>query len=385
MKNKIENLLILTLCFLYFFIRGKANKKVLSPKSVLVFHSGKMGDMVCATPIFHHIKDKYPDCKVYVFGDGVNNDLLKYNKDVDEYIVFKKGEWLLNAKKIREISIDFACSVTPGFINLASLYLAGVPAIASPIIVSGWSPYETRAYRLLLSFVIPIKHNMGKYAPGENLRLLEPINIYASSTKKHLSFSKEADLSVQDSLKNSGILKTDFVVGISPSAGNKIKDWPAERFAEVANYLYKKYKAKIIIIGTKRDENEVRNMISKIETGVEFCNFADRLNIDGLKSLISKMNLFISVDTGPIYIAEAFGVPTVDITGPIDEFEQPPIGKFNRVVSITNRKKPELYVLNASCYDYKEARRQVEEITVEMVLDCVDSIFKELNYDKKNT
>ena len=167
-----------------------------------------------------------------------------------------------------------------------------------------------------------------------------------------------------------------MVIGISPSAGNKIKKWGADKFAELADYIYKKYDAKIIVIGGKRDEVEVKEMISFLSKDTQIFNTLDAFNIDELKVLISKMNIFISVDTGPIYIAEAFGVATIDITGPIDEREQPPISDIHRVVCIDNREKPELYVMNARAYDKKEALRQTNEISVSMVIKEFDNLFR---------
>jgi ADP-heptose:LPS heptosyltransferase len=76
------------------------------------------------------------------------------------------------------------------------------------------------------------------------------------------------------------------------------------------------------------------------------------------------------VDTGPIYVAEAFGTPTVDIVGPVDEREQPPIGQKHRVVVPPERRIPALHIMNAHGYDRKEARRQSEAITTAMVLDA---------------
>ena len=104
---------------------------------------------------------------------------------------------------------------------------------------------------------------------------------------------------------------------------------------------------------------------------VDLCG---HLNIDELKALISKMSAFISVDTGPIYIAEAFGVSTIDIVGPMDENEQPSRGPRHKVV-VGERLKPELHIMNARVYDETEARRQIDSITVDMVMRAFRELF----------
>ena len=119
-------------------------------------------------------------------------------------------------------------------------------------------------------------------------------------------------------------------------------------------------------------------MISFLNKDTQFVNSSGIFNIDELKALISKINLFISVDTGPIYIAEAFGVPTVDIIGPVDEREQPPVGPRHRIAYIKDRKEAAIHILNARMYDYAEAKRQIDGITTDMVFKEIDAIMSEI-------
>jgi len=352
---------------------GKANKKII-PKKLLIIQGAKLGDMVCTTPMFKAVKQKYPKCELVVAGDRINKDILELNKDVDGYILLSKNSFRENLQNFKNKGFDFACITSPSFGYLSALYLAGIPLIVAPKIENGWSPYETKPYKMIRNFVVFVSHKMGHYAPRQYLNLLEPIGIYSEDTTKHLFFSDKAEKKISDFLKKEDIFNSEFIVGISPSAGNKIKQWPVERFSAVADYLYKKYNAKIIIIGAKNDRPEVLEMVEKLDKETRAINTLDMFSIDELKCLISKMKMFVAVDTGPIYIAEAFNVPTIDITGPIDENEQPPIGKLHKVVNIKNREKPQLYVMNARGYDYAEARRQTEDITVGMVIREFDDL-----------
>ena len=130
-----------------------------------------------------------------------------------------------------------------------------------------------------------------------------------------------------------------------------------------------------MVLGGPKDEEKVEKTISLMKN--QATPVTD-LNIDELKAFISKLNLFISVDTGPIYIAEAFNVPTIDITGPIDENEQPPRGPMHRNVVPSDRKKPELFVLNAKSYNREEALRQVDSITVSQVTNEIDLLITDI-------
>lgn len=351
----------------YFLIRGKANKKIGTPKKVLIVQLAKLGDMVCTTPMFGAVKEKYPDSELYVLGDEVNQELLSGNSDVDHYLIWDK--------KIKE-KFDVAFLTGPGPEILARLYLSGIPLIVSPAMVGGFSPLPTKIYRLLTKLVETRPHRMGHYAPREYLRLLEPIGIFTNDTKKHLAFSKKAEEKIWNFFRQSNLQpQTSFMVGIFPSTGHKIKLWGRDKFAKVADWLWQKHGAKIVILGGKEDEKEVEEMAGFMAPETKFINTLGLLNIDELKCLISHLSLLISVDTGPIYIAEAFDVPTIDILGPMSETDQAPVGKNHRVV-FAPRRKPELSVFNTRVYDEKEARRQSEDITVEMVIREIESLMK---------
>jgi len=377
--DKVRNAFLLFICFLYYLIRGKATKKITEPKKIIVIQIAKLGDMVCTTPMFRAIKRRYPNVKLYLIGNSINKDLLLGNHDVDEYIDYTKNNLWELIKKIREEKIDFACQATPSFYFLSVMFLSGIPSISTPIVRNGFCPWETKSYIILRNFVISCVHKMGSYAPREYLRLLEPIGIQTDKTKKYLYISKPAQYKIDTFLNDSKITGVDFLVGISPAAGNRVKQWLPQRFAEVANYLSKKYKAKILIIGGKGDKKEVEEMKACIQKDVIMFDVSGLFTLEELKASVNRMKLFISVDTGPIYIAEAFSVPTIDVTGPIDEKEQPPISNIHRVVNIKDRKKPELSVMNAQIYDKIEARRQVEEIKTEMVTEEIDNLITYLN------
>jgi len=372
--SKINNLGILAFCVAKFIIGGKASKLVSELKKILIIQNAKLGDMVCTTPMFRAVKEKYPRSKLFVMGNALNRELLKGNPDINGYIVCENNFGFEDFRRsIRGEKFDFACVTAPGFAALAALYLAEVPLISVPVIRNGFSPYETKPYKILRNFVVTKPHRMGSYAPREYLRLLEPIGIFTEDTKKYLYYSQEAEKTILDFFaKNHIAPEKDFIVGITPSAGNKIKEWGRNKFAKLADYIFDKYRAEIIIIGGPNDI-EVDEMISFISKDTKFINTRGLFSVEELKALISKLNLFISVDTGPIYIAEAFDVPTIDIIGPIDGNEQPPIGKLHKIV-VAERQKPELYVMNARIYNEKEARRQIEAISVEMVINK----FKEL-------
>lgn len=363
----IKKILFLPLLWGYVLWRGKAHQVPKKITKVLVVQMAKLGDMVCTTPMFRAIKETYPEAGVYVLGNSINKEVVAYNKDVTGYIVF---EGLLSVRR-RLTQEKFEAVVVagaPDFFSAALAFLAGVPLVVGPRVTGGYAPQNDIWYRSLSSLITTTPHAMGSYAPREYLRLLEPLGIRTEDAKKHLAYS-DAARKVAEAFV---VSLTRPLIGITPSAGNKVKEWSADRFAAVADELARKHNATVIIFGSKRDEAEVQAMLG--HTKETHINALNKFSIDELKAVIAKLDLFISVDTGPIYIAEAFNIPTVDITGPIDEREQPPIGERHLVVTPPGPRVPQLSVLNAKQYDYAEARRQAESISIEAVIEGCDRI-----------
>jgi heptosyltransferase-2 len=342
------------------------------PKKILVVQLSKIGDMVCITPLLRAIRENLPLTKIIVLGDAINRDVLEGNPDVDEYIVFKRELLFTIVEKLKKENIEFACIRGIGFIGLVTALLAGIPTIVTGRVLP-LMDYATRTYRALLPFVHTVTFIQGEYMPRQFLKLLQPLGIDATDTKKYLSHTEAGGRQARALLGTWA--DTDFIVGISASAGNRVKEWPAERFGEVADYMIQKYHARIVLLGGSSDATRIEKVLKQMQFKESVLNVQGKCSMDVLKAVIAKLDLFMSADTGPIYIAEAFGIPTIDITGPIDEKEQPPIGEKNIVITPPLRERPELYVLNARGYNYKEARRQAESITVRMVTDAFDALY----------
>ncbi len=377
MRERLYNLRLFLRCVIMYFSRGRADQVVTLPDSVCIVQFAKLGDIVCTTPMFRAIKKSSPGTRIIVVGNAVNKEVLMHNPDVDRYIVCGKDiESAL--KDLKRERVKVGLSAGPSIRGLALMYLAGIPTIVAPRVEGGVNS-EGRLYLLLRKLCILVPNRIGAYAPGEYLKLLQPIGIQTSDTTKHLAFSAEARRAVDAFFLEKKIAPGTFVVGIAASAGNKLKNWPPVRFAAVANYLSSRYRATILIIGGTGDVEESKVMQLACADEVNVINCSGQFSIDEFKALIARLSLFISVDTGPIYIAEAFDIPTVDIVGPMDEHEQPPIGSRHLVVVPPFKRKPVLFVMSPGQYDFNEARRQVESITVEHVLSAIDSLMPRIS------
>jgi ADP-heptose:LPS heptosyltransferase len=382
--DRISRIALLVRCIIRAVFYGTANQIPTNISKIIVVPTGKLGDVVCATPVLVAIRTYLPNVHLIVAGNSkLHCSILADSGLVDEYIDLQEEGALTRLKSCRA---EAGLVTGPSYEPTALLYIAGTPLVVAARVEGGFSPAETRLYKILRHFIKTFPYRIDKYAPRERLRVLEPLGIFSDDTKKHLGFSKIADKRVKHFLIDNGInIDKNFVMGISVSAGNKIKEWPEERFAQIADYLVVAYGAKIIIIGGLNDKEKIKKTKDYLNHKTEVLEITD-FNIDELKALVAKLHLFISVDTGPIYIAEAFDVPTIDIVGPVDENVQPPRGLIHRNVIPPQRVRPELSILNARMYNKEEALRQTLSTTVQDVSREIDGLIRDIyKHRMKNT
>lgn len=371
-RLRIFVILLSALCFAVV-----SKKKIAKTDTVAIIQMAKLGDIICTTPLFRAVKEKNPHTKVVVIGNTINKEVVSGNKNIDQYISISRDDSFIKIVKIlKSHHIDAVCITSPNFELLAACIISRIPVIVVPRITNGRSPYETRPYKILRKFVDTQIHAMGSYAPQEYLRLLEPIGIHSTDTHKDIFYTSVSLEKVRTLFNNAeGARDISMRIGILPGAGNAIKEWAPEKFAQLMNMIAQRGGVVFVLLGTEKDIEKGKIITDFIGSSVEVINFLDRLTIDELKACISTLDMVIGADTGPIYIAEALGIPTIDIVGPVDEREQPPMGKIHRIVKV-EREGPELYVMNAREYDKKEARRQTDDILPTVVykefLDLVE-------------
>ncbi len=375
---KLTNFYIIFISLVRFLFRGKANKKPQGVKSVLVMQATpNLGDMVCITPVFRAIKQKYPDSKIYLMSKGKGAEIIKGNPYIDEYMSSAESPFKL-IKKLRDKKIDFAVATNPSTSGLGVLYLSGIPCISS-FVISGPQKIYSRLYDIMIKLVTQIPLKAGVYIPAQYLNLLKPIGIQTDNIQFELFFSKEADKTVMDFLSDNNVSPNhDFMVAIAPGGSTDIRWWAAEKYAALADYLFKKYQAKIFFIGAGSDRKPIEDVVSFMDKQTKYFNLLNQ-PIEEFKAFMSRVNLVIGNDSGPMTIAKAFNAAQMVFIGPTDEREyQLPNGPLNRIIKSETRGEPVTNSTNWISYDEKEAKRQMAEITLEDGTNELDILMKNL-------
>ena len=119
-------------------------------------------------------------------------------------------------------------------------------------------------------------------------------------------------------LQKYGIAEDDCLVGMNPGASfGSSKCWPAEYFGELADLCRRNLNARVILFGGPGEEDILQAILDRAKVDV-IDTRPDKIDLELLKPMVKRCNLFITNDTGPRHYAVAFDVPTVVIVGPTD-------------------------------------------------------------------
>ncbi len=191
---------------------------------------------------------------------------------------------------------------------------------------------------------------------------------YDTEKLEKLSVSKKAKKKVDDFLKK--IKKP--IVGITPGVAETVKTrmWFEERFAEVADKIINELGCDVIFVDGPSNKEIVGKIISMMkEKPVNACG---KFTLEETFYLISRCDVFISNDTGPMHIAAAQGCKTIGLFGPNTPILWAPYGKGN--VSIYKTDKPVLIENDKGTFREGDRNEYMGPITIDDVFLTVKKL-----------
>jgi heptosyltransferase-1 len=162
----------------------------------------------------------------------------------------------------------------------------------------------------------------GRHVIEQNLSVAEALceNRKSSSPDVSRDFphDPQAEARIEQRLAEYG--GGEFTI-LNPGAGWGAKQWPVERYGEVARALAEKGVRSILNYGPGEEE-----LVRSAETASRGTARAMSCTITELIALTRRARLFVGGDTGPLHLAAALRVPVVAIYGPTDPARNGPYG-----------------------------------------------------------
>ena len=161
------------------------------------------------------------------------------------------------------------------------------------------------------------------------LDVVKPLDIQNPLRTPYLKTLGIADDAVESLLKKEKAQSNALLVGLFPGAGSSDRRWPIERFAELADYLVRNERVRVIVFGGP-EERELLAQNKHLFPSDTI--FFDRLTILQLASALARLSIFVTNDTGPMHIAAAVGTSVIDLLNRPTPNTYTPVGDQHRVI-----------------------------------------------------
>lgn len=303
--------------------------------NILVNALVNLGDVVLTTSAIALLKKAYPNAKVTMLCKGVVRQAVENNPIIDEVMVFdykakhnSLGKMLDMVKEIKRHNFDLSISFDRKLRPAILCFLAGIPTRVGADRIFDDKPSKVT---WLYTDTIKIKHDIVNTLQAETYQEIvrgftglngHEVPVFANLTKKN---HEKAEMLL------SRLPKSDKVIALCVKGTFGLKTWPKEYFATVVNELNQKYNAAFFVVGAPGDRAYSDEVIKEIGLPVE--NFCGDTSLTDLAALISKVDLFVTVDTGATHIAATTGVKMVTMYGCTSPKRWHPFNKNARVMS----------------------------------------------------
>jgi heptosyltransferase-3 len=173
-----------------------------------------------------------------------------------------------------------------------------------------------------------------------NLDALRRIGVQPAIETRRVRFvpGAAAEASVQARLAAAG-LEPGAYLHLHPASRWRFKCWPADKVAALADRLAQDGSRIVFTAAPDREENKlVEDIVARMQAPC--LNLAGQLSIKELGALAARARLFIGVDSMPMHLAAAMGVPVLALFGPSGELEWGPWNVAHEVVASAHACRP---------------------------------------------
>jgi heptosyltransferase-2 len=320
-------------------------------RRVLVVQEGKIGDLVCTTPLFRTLKNNFAE-PVDVVAGTFAEEVLKGNDAVGEILPRTVSIRILRQKQYSHVLI-----LMPSVEILKRCVVAGIPNLLGTV------HDKMSKKEKLYSFFLTKKFNYDFVTAAQDhyLEMAKALGVTNPVRRREVYFDAQ-DRVVADQFLNQYGLQGKKLAGISVTAGKDFKEWGIENFAHLVNRLNESGFC-VIGVGSLPEREKLEKLALSVDRGM-FFNTAGLFSLSQLAALVSIFSVFVSADTGPLYIADALAVPVVDLMGPCCSTSQRPQGAKAVIVGECQEPvHPKCYMMNCPNALREDFSRCMRDIT----------------------
>lgn len=276
------------------------------PKNILVIQQRQLGDVVVTTPVFAHIKKKFPDTKLTFLTEAKCLPLVQFDPYLDEIICFEKKQnffeqiafyWSLH-KKDFDIVLD----------------LQQLPRCQMATLFSGAKYKLTfnprHAYRKFLYTHFDAPENTDEYTSFSKCRMLSPLGVVAQEMKPKIYLLEDERKKAQEILSSLGFNETKKFITLDATHKHPKRRW--KYYAILVKKILELYPDfSFFILRAPGEEEQVQYLLEIDKERVVMPK--NPLSLRETMACMEKASFHIGNTSAPEHIALALNIPALII------------------------------------------------------------------------
>lgn len=291
------------------------------PRHICIVLLTGLGDVVHGLPVVNALKRAWPTTRITWVVEPMPAGILAPHPAVDQVIIYEKQAGL---RGVRDLRRRMAAERFDLALNL-NIYFKSV----WPLLFSGaderWTFGRDRARDgVWLAGNRHLPARPRRHTQDMFLEFVEALGVEPRPLEWRLVVT-EAERAEQRRFLQQ--LEGRPAVALVPASANSRKDWPAQRYAAVADAIEADLGARAVLVGGP-GSREIRAAQRIVECAARP---PIRMMGDGVRRLIwilEACSAVVAPDTGPVHIARAMGTPVVGLFGHTNPWRVGPYGAF---------------------------------------------------------
>jgi heptosyltransferase-3 len=305
------------------------------PQRILCIKLKHIGDVLLMTPAVRALRRAWPGSTIAALVPRGTEGVLAGNSDLDAILVFDRGAGIAGSwravRAVRRYAPDLVLEMGQGDREAVLGWLSGARQRV------GYAPrWSGRWRRVLLSRAVPWNGRL--HVVEANLDIVRACGIPAEASRPVLVVQSEARSRVAARLTSAGLGLDQPLAVVHPVSRWLFKAWPEASCVEVIGRLVRSAGVAVVVTsGPGAAEVEAANRILAQAVAprppAQIVDLIGQTTLEELAALLGRAALFIGVDSAPMHMAAALGVPVVALFGPSGEHNWGPWGEGHVVVS----------------------------------------------------
>jgi len=311
----------------------------MSELSICILRLSAIGDVTHVVPVIRAIKEHLPGANITWIIGKLEARLLNGLTGI-EFIVFDKKGGIAEVRQLRQTLRGRKFDV------LLHMQVAARANLLSRLIKAplriGWDKPRWRdRHQWFIDQSVESVHE--QHQVDGFLEFARALDVPTGPPVWDLPVSAE-DISWAKQVLGDG----PPILMISPCSSHRLRNWPAERYAEVADYAISRLNMRVVLTGGPSELEQQTGRDIESAMANEAQNLIGKDTITQSMALLKQATVVISPDSGPAHLASALGIPVIGLyaatpskrSGPYNSVDLC-VDKYAEAAQKFRHKKPE--------------------------------------------